>query len=212
METSITSETISQQTIYGHNDSIELTNDMEYSKEQTEFEKMQSNLKRAKEVYFKYFPSQRMACMKATVRRRTMMGMKTVPHPQPAKKVKQEKTPRIGIKNLGKIEQHSSKKPSQTQRFQPGTQALWEIRKYQKTTDLLIPKMLFLRLVQEILQWEHSFHLIQVSTFLALHEAAEFNLIRLIEDMNLCAIHIKQVTILPRDMQLARQIRRETLK
>ena len=133
-----------------------------------------------------------------------MMGMKTVLQPQPAKKVEKGKTPRIGIKNLGKIKQCSSTKPSQTQRFWPGTQALWEIRKYQKTTDLLIPKMLSLRLVQEILQWEHAFHLIQVSMVLALHEAAESYMIRLMEDMNPCAIHAKQVTILPRDMQLGR--------
>ena len=40
METSITSEMISQQTICGDNEGLELTNDMKYSKEQTEFEKM----------------------------------------------------------------------------------------------------------------------------------------------------------------------------
>ena len=55
MEISITSETILQQTICGDNESIELTSNMEYSEEQTELEKMQSNLKRAREVYFKSF-------------------------------------------------------------------------------------------------------------------------------------------------------------
>ena len=70
-------------------------------------------------------------------------------------------------------------------------QALWEIRKYQKTIDLLIPKMPFLRLVSEILQREHAFHLIQASAVLALHEAVESYLIRLMEDTNLCVIHAK---------------------
>ena len=67
MEMSITSETISQQTICGDNEGLDLPNDMEYSREQTEFEKMQNNLKRTREAYFKYFPSQQMAHTKATV-------------------------------------------------------------------------------------------------------------------------------------------------
>ena len=78
--------------------------------------------------------------------------------------------------------------------------------------ELLIPRMPFLRLVQDILQKEHAFDLIQAGTVLALHKAAELYLIRLMEDTNLCVIHMKKVTILPRDMQLAWQIRGETLK
>ena len=69
--------------------------------------------------------------------------------------------------------------------------------------ELMIPKMPFLRLVQEILQKEHAFHVIQAGAVLALHNAVESYLIRLMEDTNLCAIHAKRVTILPRDMQLA---------
>ena len=63
--------------------------------------------------------------------------------------------------------------------------------------------MPFLQLVREILQKEHACHLIQASTILALHEAAELYLIQLIEDTNLCMMYVKWVTILPRDMQLA---------
>ena len=66
--------------------------------------------------------------------------------------------------------------------------------------------MPFLRVVREILQREHASHLIQASTVLALHEAAEAYIICLMEDTNLCAIHAKQVMILPKDMQLARRI------
>ena len=66
--------------------------------------------------------------------------------------------------------------------------------------------MPFLRLVREILQKEHAFHLIQAGAILALHEAVESYLIRLMEDTNLCAMHAKMVMILPRDMQLAQCI------
>ena len=56
---------ISQQTICGDNEGLNLNNNMESSKEQTKLERMQNNLKKAREFYFKYFLSQRMACTKA---------------------------------------------------------------------------------------------------------------------------------------------------
>ena len=117
------------------------------------------------------------------------------------------KTPCIGVKNLDKIWPHTVMKPSWGRQFRPGTWALREIRKFQKSTELLIPKMLFLRMVREILQREHMFQLIQVGAVLALHEAAEAYLIQLMEDTNFCMIHAKRITILPRDMQLAYRIR-----
>ncbi|KAL4266231.1 histone H3 family protein [Pleurotus pulmonarius] len=101
-------------------------------------------------------------------------------------------------------------------RFRPGTVALREIRKYQKSTDLLIQKLPFSRLVREIamemttdvndgygdsgLRW-------QTSALLALQEATEAYLVHLFEDANLCAIHAKRVTLMQRDIQLARRIR-----
>ncbi|KAI0921072.1 hypothetical protein AcW2_006161 [Taiwanofungus camphoratus] len=100
-------------------------------------------------------------------------------------------------------------------RFRPGTVALREIRKYQKSTDLLIRKLPFSRVVREIaldmmtdmndygdtgLRW-------QSSAILALQEATEAYLVHLFEDANLCAIHAKRVTIMQRDIQLARRIR-----
>ena len=75
MEMSITSEMISQQTICGDNGGLNLSNNMANSKEQTKLERMQNNLKKAREVYFKYFLSQKMAHTKATVCKRAMMGM-----------------------------------------------------------------------------------------------------------------------------------------
>ena len=79
------------------------------------------------------------------------------------------KTPHMGVKHLEKIWPCFAAKPLQGRQFQPGTWALREIRKYQKRMELLIPKMPFLRLAQEILQKEHTFHLIQAGATLALH-------------------------------------------
>ncbi|TNN53112.1 histone H3-like centromeric protein A [Liparis tanakae] len=93
-------------------------------------------------------------------------------------------------------------------RFRPGTRALMEIRKYQKSTDLLLRKGPFSRLVREVCQSFSSEALRwQVYALLALQEAAEAFLIMLFSDANLCAIHAKRVTIFPRDIQLARRIR-----
>ncbi|XP_042365642.1 histone H3-like centromeric protein A isoform X2 [Plectropomus leopardus] len=93
-------------------------------------------------------------------------------------------------------------------RFRPGTKALMEIRKFQKSTDLLLRKGPFSRLVREVcesfsresLRW-------QVYALLALQEAAEAFLVMIFSDANLCAIHAKRVTVFPRDIQLARRIR-----
>ena len=105
----------------------------------------------------------------------------------------------------------SAKKPH---RYRPGTVALREIRRYQKSTELLIRKLPFQRLVREITQdfkaqggigmtddkrW-------QSSALVALQEASESYLVHLFEDTNLCAIHAKRITILPKDMSLARRI------
>ena len=111
----------------------------------------------------------------------------------------EQQTPQFG-KIMKKI------KKEKRQKFHPGTRALKEIRKFQKTTELLIPKIAFLIVVWELLQKESSWYRIQTDTVLALHKATEAYLIRLFEDMNLCAIHAKHVTIMPKDMTLARQI------
>ncbi|KAJ7519702.1 hypothetical protein O6H91_20G051700 [Diphasiastrum complanatum] len=98
------------------------------------------------------------------------------------------------------------KKP---RRYRPGTVALREIRKYQKTTELLIRKLPFQRLVREIAQNYKCDLRFQSHAVLALQEAAESYLVGLFEDTNLCAIHAKRVTIMTKDMQLARRIRGE---
>lgn len=94
-------------------------------------------------------------------------------------------------------------------RYKPGTVALREIRKFQKSTELLIRKLPFQRLVREISQDYKSDLRFQTQAILALQEAAEAYLVGLFEDTNLCAIHAKRVTIMPKDIQLARRIRGE---
>ena len=96
-------------------------------------------------------------------------------------------------------------------RYRPGTVALQEIRKYQKSTELLIRKLPFQRLVREIAQeFTNNRELrFQGTSILALQEAAESYLVGLFEDTNLCAIHAKCVTIMPKDIQLARRLRGE---
>ena len=94
-------------------------------------------------------------------------------------------------------------------RYRPGTVALREIRKYQKSTELLIRKLPFQRLVREIAQDFNTELRFQSHAILALQEAAEAYLIGLFEDTNLCALHAKRVTIMPKDIQLARRIRGE---
>lgn len=84
-----------------------------------------------------------------------------------------------------------------------------EIRKYQKSTELLIRKLPFQRLVREIAQDYKTDLRFQSSAVMALQEAAESYLVGLFEDTNLCAIHAKRVTIMPKDVQLARRIRGE---
>lgn len=94
-------------------------------------------------------------------------------------------------------------------RFRPGTVALREIRRYQKSTELLIRKLPFQRLVREIAQDFKTDLRFQASAVMALQEASEAYLVGLFEDSNLCAIHAKRVTIMPKDIQLARRIRGE---
>ncbi|PIC50010.1 hypothetical protein B9Z55_000108 [Caenorhabditis nigoni] len=96
------------------------------------------------------------------------------------------------------------KKP---QKHRRGTVALKEIRKYQKSTELLIRKLPFQRLVREIAQEFKTDLRFQSAAIAALQEASEAYLVGLFEDSNLCAIHAKRVTIMPKDMQLAKRIR-----
>jgi histone H3 len=94
-------------------------------------------------------------------------------------------------------------------RYRPGTVALREIRKYQKTTEDLICKLPFQRLVRELAFKFRTGLRFQVSAVKALQVACEAYIVGIFEDTNLLAIHAKRVTIFPKDMQLARRIRGE---
>ena len=101
--------------------------------------------------------------------------------------------------------------PRKPHRFRPGTVALREIRCFQRSTELLIRKLPFQRLVKGIVQemFPTKGIRMQSTALMAMQEAAEAYLVGLFEDTNLCAIHAKRVTIMPKDMQLARRIRGE---
>lgn len=94
-------------------------------------------------------------------------------------------------------------------RYRPGALALKEIRKFQRNTNLLIGKSSFQRLVREISHNFAPYLRFQPTALLALQEAAESYIVSLFDGMNLCALHARRVTIMPRDMQLALRIRGE---
>lgn len=97
-------------------------------------------------------------------------------------------------------------------RYKPGTAALRDIRRYQKSTDLLIRKLPFQRLVREVMQEYRTNLRIQGSALLALQEASEAYLVSLFENSQLCAIHAGRVGVQPKDMALARRIAGDYLR
>ena len=94
-------------------------------------------------------------------------------------------------------------------RYRAGTVALKDICHYQGSTALLIRKLPFQRLVRQIAQDFKTDLQFQSAAILCLQEAAEAYLVKLFDDANLCAIHARRVTIMPKDILLARRIRGE---
>ena len=130
---------------------------------------------------------------------------------QTARKNTGGKAPRkaIAVKATAKKVPNTAGGIKKAHRFRPGTVALREIRRFQKSTELLIRKLPFQRLVREIASEFKNDLRFQSSAVLALQEATEAYLVGLFEDTNLAAIHAKRVTIMPKDIQLARRIRGE---
>lgn len=114
---------------------------------------------------------------------------------------KQRSSGSISKKNAGTVVNKG--KP----RLRPGTKALREIRRYQKSTDFLIRRAPFIRLCREIAADMKDDLRFQTSAVAALQEAAEAFLVGLFEDVNLCALHAHRVTIMPQDMRLSQRIR-----
>ena len=149
---SITSETISQQPICWDNEGLNA--DVETNKEQIKFEQKPSQLSKAREIYFKYFSSQKIARTRTTIQKLAKMGLSLVSSikgktSKSVMKSVKGKTPQIGIKWLKKI-RPKGKTPGSRRQW-PGTQNLQEIQRFQKSMELLIPKAPFLQLVREIL-------------------------------------------------------------
>ena len=98
---------------------------------------------------------------------------------------------------------------SKIHRWRPGTVALREVRKFQKTTEHLIRKAPFVRLIREcIFKTKESIRL-SVSACEAIQDATESYMTGLLSDANLCTLHAKRVTLMPRDLKLARRLRGE---
>ena len=123
-----------------------------------------------------------------------------------AKKASQ-KTSQKSVKGAASQSQAEKKKI----RFKPGTVALREIKRYQRTTDLLLPRAPFQRVARELCSNIDADLRFAPQALIAMQEAAEAYLVGVFEDANLCAIHAKRVTVLQKDMELARRIRGDAL-
>ena len=154
-----------------------------------------------------------MARIKYTQRR--LKNRKTT---EPGKAARKQLATKAARKQVASTVRAGRKNPSRTQstggvkkpkRFRPGTVALREIRRYQKSTDLLIRKLPMSRLIREIAQDFKTDLRFQTGAIGTLHEASEYYLVELFDDTNLCTIHAKRVTIMPKDIQLARGIQKE---
>ena len=104
------------------------------------------------------------------------------------------------------------KKQRKKPRWRPGTVAMREIKRYQKSTRTLMQRLPFQRLVRHLAKGYNSELRFQASSLAALQEATEAYVVGLFEDVNLCAIHAGRVTVMSKDMHLARRIRGETLR
>jgi histone H3 len=122
------------------------------------------------------------------------------------------KTPRLSDRPAAFKTNPTDSPIKKKRRYRAGTVALREIRKYQRTTDNLILRLPFKKLVKEILQDYKDDFLVSKEAFSCLQESAEMFLVNLLEDTQLAAIHAKRITIKPVDMQFARRLRGDTLR
>lgn len=115
-------------------------------------------------------------------------------------------------KHLGGKPVHMGGLKKKKHRYRPGTVALREIRKFQRSTEILTKKAPFRRVLDQICMEEggltEQFRL-QSDIIPLLQEAAQSHLIQVMEDANLCTIHAKRITVKPIDVQLARRVRHE---
>ena len=101
------------------------------------------------------------------------------------------------------------KKERKPHRFRPGTVALREIKRFQKSVDTLIPKAPLKRLIREIAAPYQDELRFSGLSFEALQQASEAYLTDLFADANVCAIEHNRVTVEPRDLRLAMKMRHD---
>ena len=89
--------------------------------------------------------------------------------------------------------------------------ALREVRKFQKSTQLLLPLAPFQRLVRQITSKIDGRLRFQSQAIVALQESTEAFVTGLFEDAHLCAIHANRVTLMKKDLELARRIRGDNI-
>jgi len=130
-------------------------------------------------------------------------AMKKIPSKAKAMTSSKKQISKSGVKGSTTASQVERKK----MRFKPGTVALREIKKYQKSTDMLIPRAPFQRLVRDICRGIDNELRFQANALVALQEASEAYLVGVLEDAGTCALHAKRVTVMKADMQLARRMR-----
>lgn len=170
-----------------------------------------------KSVSFVFFSSLDVACHIVSIFRLNRTVAACLWLPQRSVRIERRRRSKMGrdekshngvAKVAEKRAANSSSSRSERRMYRPGEKVLREIRFYQRSTFLLIRRAPFARLVREVqtlffrnpIRW-------QAEAMLALQEAAESHIVGLFEDANLCTIHAKRVTIMPKDIQLARRIR-----
>ena len=136
----------------------------------------------------------------AQVNAENQKAAKIAAKPKASKAIKKTGPAAGGVKN-------AEKKDAKPRRFKAGTVALREIKRYQKSNELLLPRAPFMRLVKVITEETDHQLRFQSQAIQALQEASEAYIVGLFEDTNLCAIHAKRQTVMKKDMELARRIR-----
>ena len=119
-----------------------------------------------------------------------------------------------GVQKPGKSSQGPKKTTQDTgdkvkRRTRPGKKALREIKAYQRSVDTLLPRAALQRVVKEITGKYYPDARYSYGAIDAIQQCVESYMIGLFEDTTLCAVHAKRMTVMTKDMRLARRIRGE---
>lgn len=134
----------------------------------------------------------------------------TVAKPAGAPRGTTKKAPKAGKTVATAGADGGEAKARKPHRYHPGTVSLREIRRYQRSTDLLMRKSPVQRVIRQIAQTSAGPEVdvrFQRSAILALHEACESYLTGLFANANTIAIHSKRVTVEASDLLLAKELK-----